>query len=272
MQQNRLRFWHVDAFATQPFSGNPAAVFILDNPIDDALMQKIAAEMNQSETAFILKRAHEEPLLRWFTPALEIDLCGHATLAAAHIYMTKIDKNLDHVMFDTLQAGILTVRKSAASYIMNFPSRAAHEISLADVPAHVTMALQTSKPPIQAFKGRDLTLVYQNAIDIHKVNPDFDALSKHDTYICITSRSTVSDYDFVSRFFCPNEPIKEDPVTGSAHCLLAPFWSDIIGKKKLRAYQASKRGCYIDLDVIDDRVYISGSAVTLIEGTMSLGG
>jgi predicted PhzF superfamily epimerase YddE/YHI9 len=261
---DNLKFWQVDAFADVPFSGNPAAVFVLDDAIDDALMQNIAKEMNLSETAYVLRRPGQNPLLRWFTPMFEIDLCGHATLASAHVYLTEIEPGLDEIVFDTNVAGPLRVRKNAG-YEMDFPARAGEEIGAGDVPDFVLSALGSHQPKA-VRKARDLMLVYDDAQIIKGIKPDFNALMAYKDFIIVTALSDDPRYDFISRFFCADDGIAEDPVTGSAHCTLTPYWSNVLGKTELRAYQASERGGELGLKLVDDRVLISGQAVTVIEG------
>lgn len=267
MKRN-LKFWQVDSFAQEPFKGNPAAVFVLDKELDDQLMQNIAVEMNLSETAFILLRDRRNPLLRWFTPMFEIDLCGHATLASAHIYLSEICPGLKEVTFDTKFVGALRVEKKQSRYTMNFPSRPGEKIDIQDIPASVLAGLGIDSKPIEAYKSRDLMLVYEDDQTIHDIKPDFSALAKYDDFIIVTAKSSDKKYDFISRFFCADDGIAEDPVTGSAHCTLTPYWSQKIGKEKLLAYQASKRGGELDLEISGDRVLISGHALTIIDGNM----
>ena len=263
-----LKFWQVDSFATEPFKGNPAAVCVLCDTIDDSLMQNIAVEMNLSETAFILIRNGKNPLLRWFMPTSEIDLCGHATLATAHIYLTELNPNLTEVTFDTKFVGPLQVKKKERVYTMNFPSRPGKKLDIQDIPAWVLAGLGTSSKPTEAYQSRDTMLVYEDDQAIRDINPDFSALAKYDDFIIVTAKSSDKKYDFISRFFCSDHGIDEDPVTGSAHCTLVPYWSEKLNKERLHAYQASKRGGELDLEIAGDRVFISGHAFTVIEGNM----
>ncbi|QQR69982.1 MAG: PhzF family phenazine biosynthesis protein [Alphaproteobacteria bacterium] len=263
-----MKFWQVDSFAQEPFKGNPAAVFLLDKEIDDQLMQNIAVEMNLSETAFILLRDGQNPLLRWFTPMFEIDLCGHATLAAAHIYLTEVNKNTNEVNFDTKFVGTLCVKKKESGYRMDLPSRPGRKIDIQDIPDSVLSGLGIDSKPMEAYKARDLMLVYESDQTIRDINPDFNALAKYDDFIIVTAQSSDNRYDFISRFFCADDGIAEDPVTGSSHCTLTPYWAEKLSKEKLRAYQASKRGGELDLEIAGDRILISGHALTVIEGNM----
>ncbi|MAS86758.1 MAG: hypothetical protein CMH30_02080 [Micavibrio sp.] len=262
-----MKIWQVDSFSNEPFKGNPAAVVLLDRQISDELMLNIAKEMNLSETAFILLSKNGNPLLRWFTPMFEIDLCGHATLAAAHIYMTEIKKEVQSVTFDTKFVGELNVQKEAASYVMNFPVREGAAIEAESIPSFVFEALSKTKPK-EIYKSRDLMLVYDNAQIIRDMKPDFNTLMAYKDFIIVTARSDVPEYDFVSRFFCADDGIAEDPVTGSAHCTLAPYWGKKLNKDHMQAYQCSERGGALDLRIQQDRVLIKGSAVTVLEGSL----
>lgn len=269
-----LKFWQVDSFAEEAFKGNPAAVFVLREDIPDRLMQQIAIEMNQSETAFVLLRDSQNPLLRWFTPTFEIDLCGHATLAAAHIVFTEIYPDLSRITFDTKFVGPLAVDKQGngreARYTMDFPSRLGEKIDVATIPACVLEGLGTTARPVEAYKARDLMIVFENDQIITDINPDFNALAKYDAFISVTAPSSDPRYDFVSRFFCADAGISEDPVTGSAHCTLTPYWGMKKNKTRMTAYQASKRGGILELEMAGDRILISGKAVTVIDGTLNV--
>ena len=264
-----MKFWQVDSFTDKPFKGNPAAVIILENQLSDALMQNIAIEMNLSETAFVLIRKNQDPILRWFTPMFEIDLCGHATLASAHIYLREIHPELSEVTFDTKSVGPLkVVKKETGDYVMDFPSRPGEKIEISAVPQFVLDALTKAKPS-EAYQSRDLMLVYDDEKTIHEISPDYNALMQYKNFIIVTAKSS-GKYDFISRFFCADDGIAEDPVTGSAHCTSAPYWAKKLGKPHLFAYQASKRGGELTLDVTKDRVYITGHAVTVINGEMKV--
>jgi len=262
-----LKFWHVDAFTEQPFTGNPAAIFVLDEPLDDAFMQSMAIEMNLSETAYILLRDGHNPLLRWFTPTFEVDLCGHATLASAHILMTEINPELDQVTFDTKWVGPLTVKKANGLYCMNFPSRLGEEIDVQTIPKYVLDAISGDEPHT-AYQARDIMLVYKNDQTVIQSQPNFSALQNYDQHLIITAPSSDTDHDFVSRFIVADAGISEDPVTGSAHCTLTPYWAKTLGKAQMTAYQASKRGGTLYLEDLDDRVQISGKAITMMEGKL----
>jgi PhzF family phenazine biosynthesis protein len=265
-----LPFFQIDAFANQPFKGNPAAVFVLDEALDDALMLNIAKEMNLSETAFILKRENANPLLRWFTPMFEVDLCGHATLASAHTYMTEVNPDLNTVIFDTKCVGPLKVEKTDTTYQMDFPSRLGEEQKKGDIPEFVLEALTPKARPHTGYKSRDLMLVYDDEEIIRDIDPDYNALMKYKDFVIVTAKSNDSEYDFVSRFFCPGIGVPEDPVTGSAHCTLTPYWAKELGKTKLKAHQASARGGDLEVEIQNDRVLIAGNTVTVIQGILHI--
>ena len=264
-----FRFWQVDAFTKKAFNGNPAAVLIIEEELDDQLMQNIAIEMNLSETAYVLLRPGKNPYLRWFTPMSEIDLCGHATLASAQIYFKEIDQTSDEITFDTKFAGPLGVKKNDSFLTMDFPSRPGDEIELETIPDFVFNSLSSIKP-IYARKSRDLMLVYENEKTIINMKPNFNNLLEYKDFIIVTAKSNNPKYDFISRFFCAGDGISEDPVTGSAHSTLAPYWTDQLNKTNLIAYQASKRGGELNLEINGDRINITGQAITIISGIMNI--
>ena len=264
-----LGFWQVDAFTTDPFKGNPAAVLVLYQELSDELMQSIAVEMNLSETAFVLIRKDEPPLLRWFTPNFEIDLCGHATLASGHILMSEIYNDLNEIVFDTKFVGPISVVKTLKGYCMDFPSRLGEKQNLKDIPNFLLDAITSAARPHTVYKSRDLMLVYEDEQVVYDIDPDFSLLKKFDDFIIVTAKSKDSKYDFVSRFFCADDGISEDPVTGSSHSTLAPYWAKIFDKNILKAYQASKRGGELWLEVGENRVMIEGEAVTVITGKIN---
>ncbi|MCF6765310.1 PhzF family phenazine biosynthesis protein [Thiotrichales bacterium 19S3-7] len=264
---NKMKFWQVDAFTKKPFSGNPAAVIYLESPLDVQTMQSIAFENNLAETAFVELRDNQNPLIRWFTPHYEIDLCGHATLAASHIYFSDIEANKTTLTFDSLKKGPLTVTKNDLAYTLNFPSYQYQPLAIETIPIKTINALSDIKP-LAAYKGRDYLFIYENEDDILTMSPDFNAI-KNEEKIIVSAKSN-QKYDFISRFFCPNIGLNEDPVTGSAHCMLAPFWAEQLKKSNLLAYQASKRGGEIQIQYHQGRVQLTGSAVTLIKGEFIL--
>ncbi len=222
-------------------------------------------EMNQSETAFILNDGSDRPLLRWFTPLMEVDLCGHATLASAHIWLTQIKPGDTSVTFRTNVAGDLTVIKTAGGYTMDFPVRAGETIDVSSISREVLQSL-SDEMPVEAYSARDLMLVYASEDAVRNARVDYAALRQQKQWLIITAPS--EEHDFISRFFCIDEGM-EDPVTGSAHCTLAPYWANRLGKTKLNAYQASKRGGALGIELKDGRVLISGPAVTVCEACLT---
>jgi PhzF family phenazine biosynthesis protein len=254
-----IPIYQADAFTDQLFGGNPAAICPLSEWLPDEVMQQIAKENNLAETAFFVK-TDKGFALRWFTPEYEIDLCGHATLASAHILFTELAYNGDTIHFETVKAGVLTVKKDGDKYTMDFPSRPPIPI---EIPNGLTEAL--GKQPLAILRSRDYFVVYETEDDILSINPDFFALSKMDTVgVIITAPGKRSD--FVSRFFAPGAGIPEDPVTGSAHCNLIPYWAKKLGKDKLHAYQLSARKGELWCELKGDRVLMSGKAVTYLKG------
>lgn len=254
-----IPIYQADAFTDQLFGGNPAAICPLSEWLPDEVMQQIAKENNLAETAFFVK-TEKGFTLRWFTPEYEIDLCGHATLASAHILFTELAYNGDTINFETVKAGVLTVKKDGDKYTMDFPSRPPIPI---EIPNGLTEAL--GKQPVAILRSRDYFVVYETEDDILNITPDFFALSKMDTVgVIITAPGKKSD--FVSRFFAPGAGIPEDPVTGSAHCNLIPYWAKKLGKDKLHAYQLSARKGELWCELKGDRVLMSGKAVTYLKG------
>jgi len=255
-----IPIYQADAFTDTLYGGNPAAVCPLTEWLPDETMQKIAAENNLAETAFFVA-TEKGYLLRWFTPEFEIDLCGHATLATAHILFTQLGYAQPTIYFETKKAGVLTVTKNGDKYTLDFPSRPpAPNV----VPAGLLDALGMKKP-VEFLKSRDYVLVYKTEEEIVNCKPDFNLLAKFDVVgIIITSPG--KDVDFVSRFFAPSAGIPEDPVTGSAHCNLIPYWADKLGKNVLHAYQLSARKGELWCELKGDRVLMSGKSVTYLKG------
>lgn len=262
-----IKIFTVDAFTNFPFKGNPAAVCIVEKNLSDEFMQQIAFEMNLSETAFVSK-SNNAFLLRWFTPVSEVELCGHATLASAHILWQEnvISKN-DKIFFQTVYKGILTAELSKDGITLDFPANF-HE--KADEIPELSDALGI-KPASLFLTDHHYLAVLNSADDVINLSPDFNKLKKLAKFgIIITSKSDDDNYDFVSRFFAPKKGIDEDPVTGSAHCTLAPYWSKLLNKKTLKAYQASRRGGELILSFKEDRVLITGNAVTVLSGNLNI--
>ena len=256
----QLPLYQIDAFTNEVFKGNPAAVCLLDAWLDDTVLQGIAAENNLSETAFLVPRAHGQYDLRWFTPTVEVDLCGHATLASAFVIFELIDTGLSAVNFETA-SGRLSVTKSGDLLAMDFPVRVPEPVQC---PAILSQALGAE--PVEVHASRDLLAVFENESIIRAITPDFDKLSQiEDTFAIIVS-SPGDNCDFVSRLFAPRAGIPEDPVTGSTHCTLIPFWAERLGKTKLHARQVSRRGGELFCELLNDRVRIAGHAVLYARG------
>ena len=260
-----LTIYHVDAFTDYMFGGNPAAVCILPEPRDDAWMQKLAQEMNLSETAFLEARGNDYSL-RWFTPLVEVDLCGHATLASAHILWERgLLANDDTARFHT-RSGLLTARREGKWIELDFPSLPDRKIPL---PRGLVGALG-AKPRYLGRSRFDYIAELESENAVRKAKPNFTLLATLPIRgLIVTAKAKTSPYDFVSRFFAPRAGILEDPVTGSSHSVLGPFWKSRLGKSELLGYQASKRGGTVRVRVGDRRVFIGGKAVTLLQSELN---
>ncbi len=259
-----MKIYQADAFTDQPFKGNPAAVVIMESPMSDEWMQALAEENNLSETAF-LKLTKEGYALRWFTPAAEVKLCGHATLASAHILWENGYVSPDQAIhFETL-SGTLITRKSGAWIEMDFPSEAAEVVP---APPLLSEALNTEW--VACGKNRmDYLLELPDEASVRSLQPDFRTLKDLGTRgLIVTAKAEGKAYDFVSRYFAPSFGIDEDPVTGSTHCCLSPWWAQKLGKHALTGYQASKRGGTVRTHWKGDRVLLQGQAVTIFEGEL----
>ncbi len=259
--------WIVDAFTDKPFKGNPAAVTILNAFPKDEVMQLIAAQMNLSETAFLVRKGPREYDLRWFTPEQEVTLCGHATLAATHVLLqSRRIKSGETVSYDTL-SGPLTVRADGKKIVMDFPA-------LPGKPGKPHPALKALGVSIvNCEKNRDNYLAeVKNYDTLLACKPRFKALAKMDMQgvIVTTATGVPVPYDFASRYFCPSLGIDEDPVTGSAHCFLAPYWAKKLGKTQFHCYQASRGEGTLDVTLKGNRVLIAGTAVTTLKGQLPL--
>jgi predicted PhzF superfamily epimerase YddE/YHI9 len=256
----RLPIYQVDAFTDSLFGGNPAAVCPLEAWLPEAAMQAIAAENNLSETAFFVRDGGDYAL-RWFTPTVEVDLCGHATLAAGHVVFHYLEPQRKTVSFHTLKAGTLIVTRRADMLVMDFPARPA---SPAPPPPGLFAALGGA--PREVLRARDHLIVYDTAAEIVALNPDLAALAKVDCWAAIVTAPGESGVDFVSRFFAPAQGVPEDPVTGSAHCTLVPYWAKRLGKMQLEARQLSRCGGALYCALQGDRVNIGGRAVVYLDG------
>jgi PhzF family phenazine biosynthesis protein len=262
-----MEYHVIDAFTDKLFGGNPAGVCLLDGQIDGAIMQNIAAENNLSETAFLLKQGDGHYGLRWFTPTMEVDLCGHATLASAFVLFDGNEKNAAELKFDTA-SGELIVTRDGDWICLDFPSRPATEC-----PAYPSIEKALGVEPLAVYKARDFLVLVKDEETLRKIKPDFslfrrvkiDAGLDSDMHGIIVTAAG-AECDFVSRFFAPLVGVPEDPVTGSAHCTLIPFWSRKLGKKIMDARQLSKRGGILRCEDCGDRVKISGKAVRYLKG------
>ena len=248
-----MRQYIVDAFTDKLFHGNQAAVCVLDKWLPEELMMNITRENNFSETAFAVK-SNDGYDLRWFTPGGEINLCGHATLATAFVLFNYYEKNVDNITFHTM-SGDLFIHRQQDEIVMDFPAYRLNETS---VTTQMTKAM--GHEPLRAFIDRDLMLVYEDEKIIREMSPDFGEMIQLDGGgVGVTAPG--KEYDCVSRFFTPKDKINEDPVTGSAHCMIAPYWAEQLGKKEIHAYQASERGGKLECRLQGNRVVISGKAV-----------
>ena len=257
-----ITLYQIDAFASKLFEGNPAAVCPLDAWLPDYLMQSIAEENNLSETAFFVPKGNGFHI-RWFTPASEVDLCGHATLASAYVLFNILGYKKDKIEFDS-KSGILAVTKNNEWLVMDFPAQP--PVSCA-IPEEIVKAFDIA--PVECLKSEDFVVVFEHEIDIESANPDFGQLKKLDLRgVIITAKST--RYDFVARFFAPKYGIPEDPVTGSAYTQLAPYWASKTGSKRFSVKQLSSRGGELTCEIVDDRVLISGKAIKYLEGKIKI--
>lgn len=260
----RIPLYQVDAFAAELFRGNPAAVMPLERFLPDKTLLAIAAENNLSETAFLVKDGMDYRL-RWFTPAAEVPLCGHATLASAAVVLERLEAERDAVAFHTL-SGLLTVKRAKDGYEMDFPAQGCRRCEAFD---GVAEALREN--PAEVWRNERFTLVLlEEAKAVRTLRPDFARLAQLDPHGVIVTAAGEDGYDCVSRFFAPNLGIHEDPVTGSAHCVLAPFWSRRLGKKRIRACQASARGGELLCNWADDRIELQGKCYFYLEGVATI--
>ena len=256
----KLRIYQVDAFTSELFGGNPAAVCPLTSWIPNELMQKLAMENNLSETAFYVKE-NDHYEIKWFTPTSEVDLCGHATLATAFVLFNYEGDQSNEIVFTTSKSGTLKVVKKEDLLTLNFPTDSVEKVEL-----FAELAAPFNFKPTEAYKGKtDYMLVFNNEDQIKNMSPDFNALSKLKCRgVIVTAKG--NDSDFVSRFFAPQTGVDEDPVTGSAHTTLIPYWAQEIGNNELSAIQLSKRGGFLKCKYLGDRVEISGQCRLYLTG------
>jgi PhzF family phenazine biosynthesis protein len=255
----------VDAFTDVPFRGNPAAVCLLDGPRDDSWMAAVAREMNLSETAFLLPD-DDAWQLRWFTPAVEVDLCGHATLASAHAIWEEALAPADTLLRFRTRSGELTARREDAAVVLDFPAEPA-----TPVPAAAGLLDALGNPNVVAVARNrvDWLVEVGSASEVRALSPDMAALARIDARgVIVTAADDGGDHDFVSRWFGPRVGVEEDPVTGSAHCCLGPWWAVRLGRTTLRGYQASARGGTVGVRVLGQRVELIGRAVTVLRGRL----
>jgi predicted PhzF superfamily epimerase YddE/YHI9 len=258
----KLPLYQVDAFTSRLFAGNPAAVVLLDEWLPDSVLAAIAAENNLAETAFVIPRPDAAPL-RWFTPAVEVDLCGHATLAAAHVLFRYCFPSLDRLIFST-RSGDLLVMRDGELLAMGFPARPGKPVEVTD-----SLVSALGGRPREAFLARDLLAVFNSESEVRALEPDLQRIASLDVFAVIVS-APGDVVDFVSRFFAPRAGIPEDPVTGSAHCTLVPYWAGRLGKSKLIAKQVSHRGGDLLCELRSDRVAIAGRAVEYLRGEITV--
>ncbi|MGD2063260.1 MAG: PhzF family phenazine biosynthesis protein [Nitrospirota bacterium] len=257
-----LTQYQVDAFTTEVFTGNPAAVCPLEGWLDDGVMQAIAGENNLSETAFFVPTGQGFHL-RWFSPVREVDLCGHATLASAHVLFEHLGYDKESVTFET-RTGELVVERRDGRLAMDFPVVVPKPCATPEA-----LAVGLGREPSEVLAADDYVAVFGDEATIRGMEPDYGKLRELDLRgVCVTAPG--EEVDFVSRFFAPRYGIPEDPVTGSAHCKLAPYWSARLGKEELEARQVSKRGGAVHCRMNGDRVVLSGSAVTFMVGEISI--
>lgn len=271
-----MRILVVDAFTDRAFAGNPAGVCLLDGSADEVWMQRVAAEMRHAETAFVRPLADAVWELRWFTPVVEVALCGHATLATAHaLYRTGTVPSGEPIRFRTLHSGELTVTPGAGGLLeMDFPAQPAAPV---EMPEGLAEALGTEAGWAGRNAQNDLLVVLEQETAVRKLAPDLDALVAIDARgVCVTAPAASwslepgAEHDFVSRFFAPRVGVAEDPVTGSAHCMLAPYWAARLGRDTLTGQQVSERGGTVWVTARGDRVTLAGRAVTILDGQLQV--
>ena len=261
----KLKLYQIDAFTDKVFGGNPAAVCVLEEWVAEDLMQKIASENNLAETAFVVKTASDTYDIRWFTPTLEVDLCGHATLASAHVLFNYYDYPTDKINFQSQTSGLLSVTKSGDELSLDFPKDIIKKVS-----TPLVLIDAFGKAPIETFKGKtDFALIYSTQQEIEAFKPDLKLIESAGARgVIVTAQG--DDVDFVSRFFAPQAGVDEDPVTGSAHTTLTPIWSEKLGKTLLTAQQLSKRKGDLICELKGDRVKITGKSVTYLIGEIDI--
>jgi len=258
-----LKLFQIDAFTSDAFKGNPAAVCFMDGARDDQWMANVAAEMNLAETAFLTRRGDDWDL-RWFTPAVEVDLCGHATLASAHAIWSE-NISSDAVLRFHTRSGVLTAKHDGEMIELDFPAKRDEPIA---PPAGLFDALGVSDASYVGRNQFDYIVELPSEADVRALKPDHGVLRQLPVRgVIVTSRGN-GEYDFISRFFAPGSGVDEDPVTGSSHCCLTPYWSERLGKTEMNAYQASPRGGAVRVRIDGDRVKLAGRAVTVFRAEL----
>ena len=260
----RVPIFQVDAFTRVRFAGNPAAVMLLPSFLPDERLQAIAAENNLAETAFLVRRdvsRDGDYDLRWFTPRVEVPLCGHATLASATVIMERFEPGCSRVVFHSA-SGPLTVKREGDGYLMDFPARPSHTVA---PPSGLAEALGAEPLEVRVNEFNYMVLL-ESERRLRELAPDMTALARIGRPGVIVTAASDGDYDFVSRYFAPAKGIPEDPVTGAAHCMLAPYWAERLGKKEFRAYQASARGGDVVCRLVNGRVELQGGCAFYLEG------
>jgi len=261
----KRRLYTLDVFTSKRFNGNPLAVVLDAEGLDDSRMQAIAAENNLAETAFFVPQG-KGYLLRWFTPTVEVELCGHATLASGYVVTRILAPERRSVTFNTLKVGPLEVKRDGELLAMDLPAWPSEE-----KPADPRVLAALGAPPVESFVARGRTLaVYDRAEDVAGLRPDFAAMRRVEGADAIVTAPGRDGVDFVSRYFAPNYGVDEDPVTGSAHCVLTPYWAARLGKEQLKARQISTRGGELTCTLRGDRVTIAGHAVLYLEGAITV--
>lgn len=260
----RTPIYQVDAFTRRRFAGNPAAVMLFEAFPADAVMQAIAAENNLAETAFLVPHAGDYRI-RWFTPSVEVPLCGHATLASAAVVMEKLEPQRESVVFHSI-SGPLPVRRTAAGYVLDFPARLSETVV---APPQLVAALGVAPVEVHVNTFNYMALLPSEKA-VRELSPDLAAIARLDRSGVIVTAAGHDPYDFISRYFAPAKGIPEDPVTGGAHCMLVPYWAEKLGRSELRAYQASPRGGEIVCRLKGPRVELEGACVFYLEGTAEI--
>lgn len=258
----KLPIYQVDAFSSSVFGGNPAAVIVLERWLPDQTLQAIASENNLSETAFVLPEDETLPL-RWFTPTVEVDLCGHATLAAGYVLFTHYHPSLESLRFTT-RSGVVSVNREDGLLSLDFPARPGSPIKVSPALSDALGAC-----PLAAYDAWDTLVVSETEEAIRELRPNFELIASLDTF-AVMATAPGKMVDFVSRFFAPRAGVPEDPVTGSAHCTLIPYWATRLGKRKLSALQVSRRGGELFCELRGDRVSIAGSAIEYLHGEIDV--